>query len=42
MRDDLIIKRPAYGVPPELIEVIIGRVAAKPIKRDQPITWEDV
>lgn len=41
-RDDLIIKRPAYGVPPELIDMIIGRVAAKPIRRDQPITWEDV
>ncbi len=41
-RDDLIIKRPAYGVPPELIDIIVGRIAAKPIKRDQPITWEEV
>jgi sialic acid synthase SpsE len=41
-KEDLIVKRPAHGLPPELIDVVIGRTAARAIKRDQPITWEDV
>lgn len=42
MREDVIVKRPAHGLPPELIDVVIGRTAARAIRRDQPITWEDV
>jgi sialic acid synthase SpsE len=41
-KEDVIVKRPAYGIPPEFIDTVIGRTAKKAIKRDQPVTWEDV
>jgi sialic acid synthase SpsE len=41
-KEDVIVKRPAHGLSPELIDVVIGRTAARAIKRDQPITWEDI
>jgi sialic acid synthase SpsE len=41
-KEDVIVKRPAHGLPPELINIVIGRTSVRAIKRDQPITWEDI
>jgi sialic acid synthase SpsE len=38
--DDIIIKRPGYGIHPSLVHNIIGRVAKKDINYDDPITWD--
>lgn len=38
--DDLVIKRPGYGIHPSLIDTIIGRVAQMDIEADSPITWK--
>ncbi len=37
-REDLIIKRPGYGLPVPFLDFIIGRTILKDIKRDQWIT----
>jgi N,N'-diacetyllegionaminate synthase len=34
---DLIIKRPASGLEPKLLAKVVGRIARKGIKRDEPI-----
>ncbi|MBU0477141.1 N-acetylneuraminate synthase family protein [bacterium] len=39
-KEMLIIKRPAYGIKPKFIDMIIGRKARKDIKEDEWITWE--
>ncbi|MFX1500404.1 MAG: N-acetylneuraminate synthase family protein [Promethearchaeota archaeon] len=38
--EDIIIKRPGYGIPPKFIKVIIGRIAKKDIEKDDIITWD--
>ena len=38
--EDIVIKRPGYGIHPSLIHNIIGRVAQKDINYDDPITWD--
>ena len=38
--EDLVIKRPNYGIHPSNLNLIIGRVAQKEINSDQPITWD--
>jgi N-acetylneuraminate synthase/N,N'-diacetyllegionaminate synthase len=38
----LIIKRPALGISPEYLEIVIGRRAKKNIKKDEPITWDKI
>jgi sialic acid synthase SpsE len=38
--DMLTAKRPGLGVPPHLIDLVIGRVARTDIEADQWITWD--
>ena len=40
--EDLIIKRPGYGIHPSMINLIIGRTANQIIEADSPITWEKI
>lgn len=36
----LITKRPAYGIQPKFIDLVVGREAKQEIKKDEWITWE--
>lgn len=38
--EDLIIKRPGYGIHASHIDIVVGRKALKDIEADEPITWE--
>jgi len=38
--EDIIIKRPGYGIHPSMLNVVVGRVAKVDIREDEPITWE--
>jgi N,N'-diacetyllegionaminate synthase len=38
--EDLVIKRPNYGIHPSNLNIIVGRIAQEDIKIDQPITWD--
>ena len=38
--DMLIIKRPAYGIKPKFLDIIIGREAKKDIEKGDGITWD--
>lgn len=40
--DMLAFKRPGTGLPESMLEVIVGRVAARPVAAGNPITWDDV
>jgi sialic acid synthase SpsE len=40
--DDVAVKSPGIGITPQLIDVVIGRVARKAIEADMPIRWEDI
>jgi sialic acid synthase SpsE len=39
-KEDLIIKRPAWGIHPSRINDIQGMKLKKSLKKDEPITWE--
>ncbi|MFX1451345.1 MAG: N-acetylneuraminate synthase family protein, partial [Promethearchaeota archaeon] len=39
-KNDLIIKRPGFGIPPKFLEIVIGRIAKRDIKEDDIITWD--
>ncbi|MCX6654476.1 MAG: N-acetylneuraminate synthase family protein [Candidatus Bathyarchaeota archaeon] len=39
-KEMLIVKRPAYGISPEMIDIVIGREARKAIKKDEWVTWD--
>ena len=39
-KDMVIVKRPAYGIKPKYLEIVIGREAKRDIKKDEAITWE--
>ena len=41
-KSDLCAKRPGYGVPPYLREVVVGMVARRDIQEDRWIRWEDL
>ncbi|SDK80149.1 N-acetylneuraminate synthase [Modicisalibacter muralis] len=41
-RSDLTMKRPGTGLPPSLLETIIGRRAARTIGADQLLDWRDL
>jgi len=41
-KDSLIIKRPGLGIPPYLMEQVIGRTAKHDIQEDEWITWDMV
>jgi pseudaminic acid synthase len=38
--DKLVVKRPALGLHPQLLEVIVGRRAKKDIRKDMWLDWE--
>lgn len=40
--NDLSIKRPALGIEPKHINQIIGKKVKKHIKKDTPLTWDDL
>jgi sialic acid synthase SpsE len=40
--DDIIIKRPGYGIHPSMLSYVVGRVARKNIEIDEPITWDAI
>ncbi len=39
-KDDLIIKRPAWGVEPKDVKRLIGITLSKSVNKDEPITWD--
>jgi len=39
-RDDIVIKRPGFGIPPKFLDIVIGRIAKKDIEQDDIITWD--
>jgi len=39
-KDDVIMKRPGYGIPPKFIDIVLGRKAKKDIEEDDIITWD--
>ncbi len=41
-REMIEVKRPGYGIPTKLMEVVIGREAKKDIEEDDILTWEMV
>lgn len=40
--DDLKVVRPGIGLEPFLLEVLLGRRLARPVKAEHPLTWDDV
>lgn len=40
--NDLIIKRPGYGISPNLYDIVVGREAKVDIHEDEWITWEKI
>ena len=36
------IKKPGTGIPPSKTQEVVGRTAARPIKADTVLTWEDI
>jgi len=41
-REQLVVKRPGYGIAPKDIERVVGRIARVDIEADEVITWEKV
>lgn len=39
-RDMIAVKRPGYGIHPELTDELIGMVAVRDIEEDQPLSWD--
>jgi len=39
-KDMVEIKRPAFGIKPRFLEVVVGRKTKKDIKKGDPITWK--
>ena len=40
--DMLDIKRPGYGIPPKLFDIVVGRKAKQDIGEDDILTWDMV
>jgi sialic acid synthase SpsE len=40
--DDVKITRPADGIEPWHLDVILGKVLRKNVPKDDPIKWEDI
>lgn len=36
----LTVKRPGFGVPPRLLDAVVGRVASTDIEQDEVLVWE--
>ncbi|MHB0965516.1 MAG: pseudaminic acid synthase [Bellilinea sp.] len=41
-REDIIAMRPADGLPPSELWVILGRTTAKPVSSNEPVQWESL
>ncbi|MBZ9560023.1 MULTISPECIES: N-acetylneuraminate synthase [unclassified Modicisalibacter] len=41
-RADLTLKRPGSGMPPSLLETVVGRQAARAIRSDDLLDWRDL
>mgnify|MGYP001561549827 CR=1 FL=1 len=41
-RDKLVIKRPALGLHPKYLELVVGKTAKKNISKDMWLTWESI
>jgi hypothetical protein len=41
-RDDLTIKRPGTGIPPADLTGVVGRILARPVEGDMPLSFEDL
>jgi len=41
-RDNIIIIRPATGIPPKYLDRVVGRTARRDIDARHPITWDDI
>ena len=42
IRSMLDVKRPGTGIPPKLLDKVVGTKAVKDIEEDTPINYEDV
>ncbi len=40
--EDLCLKRPGTGIPPEFLPFLIGRELKRDIEKEEPIMWQDV
>ena len=40
--DNIIIKRPGYGIMPKFFNIVAGRIAKVDIKKDEWITWDKI
>jgi len=40
--DKVAIKRPALGIPPKFLDLILNKRVKRGVRKDQPITWEDI
>jgi sialic acid synthase SpsE len=41
-REDVVVKRPGYGIMPKHVDHVVGRRARMNIEEDDIITWEMV
>lgn len=41
-REDIAIKRPGTGIPPTLLDIVVGRTVTTDIAADEILTWEVV
>ena len=39
-KDMVLVKRPALGIKPRFLDVVIGMKAKRDIKQGEPITWD--
>lgn len=40
LENDVVVKRPGYGIHPNMINLVIGRTAKQDIQADEAIKWE--
>lgn len=40
--EDIVIKRPGFGIHPSMLNIVVGRLAKVDINEDEPITWEKI
>lgn len=41
-REDLAIKRPGTGIPPTMLDEVVGRTVRQDLKSDAILNWEDI
>lgn len=41
-REDLLIVRPAWGIPPYEVDRVVGRKLKRHLRAGEPITWDDI